>query len=172
PAAQIPGIAGRRYPSALAGPRYPAGIPIEDEARLEALCVERQVDRVVFAYSDVTHAHVMHCASRALAVGCDVSLLGPASTMLSSRRPVIASSAVGTGCADGAVGWRCPGTRCPRGTSWPGACSASPRAPTWTPPAARPRSARNTSPTWLQATSSSLASTTPPCSTRPKPKPT
>jgi len=97
-AAQIPGIAGRRYPSALAGPRYPAGIPIEDEARLEALCVERQVDRVVFAYSDVTHAHVMHCASRALAVGCDVSLLGPASTMLSSRRPVIAISAVRTGC--------------------------------------------------------------------------
>ena len=97
-ATQIPGIAGRRYPSALAGPRYPAGIPIEDEARLEALCVERQVDRVVFAYSDVTHAHVMHCASRALAVGCDVSLLGPASTMLSSRRPVIAISAVRTGC--------------------------------------------------------------------------
>jgi len=97
-ATQIPGIAGRRYPTALAGPRYPAGIPIEDEARLEALCAERQVDRVVFAYSDVTHAHVMHCASRALAVGCDVSLLGPASTMLSSRRPVIAISAVRTGC--------------------------------------------------------------------------
>ncbi|RPH65834.1 MAG: GTPase [Burkholderiales bacterium] len=97
-AAQIPGIAGRRYPAGLAGPHYPAGIPIVDEARLEALCVELRVDRVVFAYSDVTHAHVMHCASRALAVGCDVSLLGPAATMLASRRPVIAISAVRTGC--------------------------------------------------------------------------
>ena len=97
-AAQIPGIAGRPYPPELAGPHYPAGIPIEDEAQLEALCRERGVDRVVFAYSDVTHAHVMHCASRALASGCDVSLLGPAATMLASSRPVIAISAVRTGC--------------------------------------------------------------------------
>jgi predicted GTPase len=97
-AAQIPGIANRRYPAQLAGPRYPDGIPIEDESRLEALCTARRVDRVVFAYSDVTHAHVMHCASRALAVGCDVSLLGPAATMLSAHRPVIAVSAVRTGC--------------------------------------------------------------------------
>ena len=36
-AAQIPGIAGRRYPAELAGPRYPAGIPIEPENALEAL---------------------------------------------------------------------------------------------------------------------------------------
>jgi len=97
-ATQIPGISGRRYPPELAGPRYPTGIPIEDEAQLEALCRERGVDRVVFAYSDVTHAQVMHCASRALASGCDVSLLGPAATMLASSRPVIAISAVRTGC--------------------------------------------------------------------------
>ena len=102
-AAQIPGIAGRRYPAELAGPRYPHGIPIEDEARLEALCRELRVDRVVFAYSDVTHAHVMHCASRALAAGCDVSLLGPATTMLESRLPVIAVSAVRTGCGKSQV---------------------------------------------------------------------
>ena len=51
-AAQIPGIGGRRFPAALAGPRYPDGIPIEDEARLEALCRERGVEQVVFAYSD------------------------------------------------------------------------------------------------------------------------
>jgi predicted GTPase len=49
-ASQIPGIAGRRYPSALAGARYPDGIPIDDEAALEALCRARQVDEVVFAY--------------------------------------------------------------------------------------------------------------------------
>ena len=33
--AQIPGISGRRYPASLAGPLYPHGIPIEDEAHFE-----------------------------------------------------------------------------------------------------------------------------------------
>jgi predicted GTPase len=37
-AAQIPGIAGRRYPASLSGPLYPDGIPILDEAELETLC--------------------------------------------------------------------------------------------------------------------------------------
>ena len=97
-AAQIPGIANRRYPTELAGPRYPKGIPIEDEARLEALCVAHRVDEVVFAYSDVLHAQVMHLASRALAVGADFTLLGPDRTMLQSMRPVIAITAVRTGC--------------------------------------------------------------------------
>ena len=32
-AAQIPGIADRRYRASLAGPRYPDGIPILDETR-------------------------------------------------------------------------------------------------------------------------------------------
>src|SRR3990172_5637426 len=65
-AAQIPGIAGRRYPPELAGPRYPAGIPIEREEDLERLVREQRVDQVVFAYSDVSHEHVMHLASRAV----------------------------------------------------------------------------------------------------------
>ncbi len=97
-AAQIPGIAGRRYPASLAGPLYPDGIPIEDEDALEALCRRERVDLVVFAYSDVPHAHVMHVASRALATGADFALLGPAATMLRSSLPVIAVSAVRTGC--------------------------------------------------------------------------
>src|SRR6478672_149553 len=66
-ATQIPGIAKRRYPPALAGPRYPRGIPIEDEADLETICRRERVTLVVFAYSDVTYAHVMTLASRALA---------------------------------------------------------------------------------------------------------
>ena len=57
-----------------------------------------RVDRVVFAYSDVPHAHVMHVASRALAAGADFAVLGPRRTMLRSRLPVIAVSAVRTGC--------------------------------------------------------------------------
>ena len=96
-AAQIPGIADRRYPAALAGPRYPEGIPIFAEADLERVIGEQRADTVVFAYSDVTHEDVMHVASRALAMGADVELLGPERTMLTSRRPVIAISAARTG---------------------------------------------------------------------------
>lgn len=97
-AAQIPGIGGRRYPSTLAGPAYPAGIPIVDEAGLEDLCRSKAVERVVFAYSDVTHQQLMHAASRALGAGADFALLGPTSTMLASRLPVIAVTAIRTGC--------------------------------------------------------------------------
>lgn len=97
-ATQIPGISGRRYPAALAGPLYPEGIPIEDEARLEDLSAQHRVQQVVFAYSDVAHAAVMHLASRALAMGADFVLLGPERTMLGSRLPVFAVSAVRTGC--------------------------------------------------------------------------
>jgi predicted GTPase len=97
-AAQIPGIANRRYPPVLAGPRYPEGIPIEDEAALEEICRREGVTLVVFAYSDVTYAHVMTLASRALALGADFTLLGPARTMLQAPVPVVAVSAVRTGC--------------------------------------------------------------------------
>ncbi len=105
-AAQIPGIAGRHYPRELAGPRYPAGIPIEPEEDLERLIRERSVDQVVFAYSDVSHEHVMHLAGRALASGADFVLLGARRTMLPSARPVVAVCAVRTGCGKGAVSRR------------------------------------------------------------------
>jgi predicted GTPase len=97
-ATQIPGIAHRRYPPSLAGPRYPEGIPIEDEADLEAICRRERVTRVEFAYSDVSDAHVMSLAARVLALGADFSLLGPARTMLTAAIPVVAVSAVRTGC--------------------------------------------------------------------------
>ncbi len=102
-AAQIPGIAGRVYPAALAGALYPDGIAIIDEAELETLCRAEIVDEVVFAYSDVTHQAVMHLASRALTAGADFSLLGPRRTMLVSALPVIAVSAVRTGCGKSAI---------------------------------------------------------------------
>jgi predicted GTPase len=53
---------------------------------------------VVLAYSDLAHEEVMHLASRALAAGADFSLLGPQRTQLTAQRPVIAVSAVRTGC--------------------------------------------------------------------------
>jgi len=102
-AAQIPGIAGRRYPAALAGPLYPEGIDILPESELEALIREREVEQVVFAYSDLAHADVMHLASRALAAGADFTLLGPLRTMISAGVPVIAVSAVRTGCGKSPV---------------------------------------------------------------------
>jgi predicted GTPase len=97
-AAQIPGIAGRRYPPELAGPGYPDGIPILDEADLADLCRVQSVDRVVFAYSDISHAEVMRAASRALAAGADFVLHGPRRTMLPSRLPVVSICAARTGC--------------------------------------------------------------------------
>lgn len=97
-AAQIPGIAERRYPQSLAGNLYAGGIPIVDEADLEDICRRERVEQVVFAYSDVTHAVVMHAASRCLSSGTDFLLLGPDRTMLAARKPVVAVSAVRTGC--------------------------------------------------------------------------
>jgi predicted GTPase len=96
-AAQIPDIAGRVYPAALAGAGYPEGIPIVPEDELETLVRRHRVDQVVFAYSDVSHEHVMHLASRALAAGAGFRLLGPRETMLRARVPVVSVGAVRTG---------------------------------------------------------------------------
>jgi predicted GTPase len=97
-ATQIPDIAGRRYPAALAGPLYPAGIPIFEEKDMERLISEHRVDAVVFSYSDVSYATLMHLASRALAAGVDFWLLGTEHTQLKSSVPVISVCAVRTGC--------------------------------------------------------------------------
>jgi len=96
-AAQIPDIEGRRYPAALAGAGYPEGIPIHAESELETLIAEHEVDVVVFAYSDVTHEHVMHLCSRAMAAGANYLLLGARQTMIPSSRPVVAVCAARTG---------------------------------------------------------------------------
>lgn len=102
-AAQIPGIAGRRYPAVLAGSLYPDGIPIADESELDQLCRTHSIHEVVFAYSDVPHEHVMHVASRSLAAGARFVLCGPGETMIKSSLPVIAVTAVRTGCGKSVV---------------------------------------------------------------------
>ncbi|MEM0440531.1 MAG: cyclic 2,3-diphosphoglycerate synthase [Candidatus Caldarchaeum sp.] len=96
-AAQIPGIAGRIYPASLAGPLYPDGIPIYDESKLPEIIKEKNVDLVVFSYSDLTHEELMHKASLVLALGADFLLLGPKSTMLRPSKKTIAVTAVKTG---------------------------------------------------------------------------
>jgi predicted GTPase len=96
-ATQIPNIDSRRYPPELAGPRYPAGIPIFPEEQLSSLVRELRADEAVFAYSDVSHETVMHKASEVLAAGADFRLIGPGASMLPSRVPVVSVCAVRTG---------------------------------------------------------------------------
>lgn len=97
-ATQIPDIAGRKYPAELAGKGYPKGIPIYDEKELPKLIKEKNIDLVVFSYSDISHENVMHKASLVLAEGPSFMFLGPKETMVKSKKPVISICAVRTGC--------------------------------------------------------------------------
>ncbi len=96
-AAQIPNIAGRKYPASLAGALYPKGIPIYEEKDLEQLIVTHSVDEVVFSYSDVPYRRVMSIGSRAIAAGAHFKLLSARETMIESSKPVISVCAVRTG---------------------------------------------------------------------------
>lgn len=102
-AAQIPGIANRRFPAALAGASYPDGVPIFLESKLEELIAEHRVDAVVFSYSDVSYLNLMHLASRAVAAGADFWLLSTPHTQLKASVPVISICAVRTGCGKSPV---------------------------------------------------------------------
>ncbi len=97
-AAQIPHIDDRRYPPELARSRYPDGIPIHPEAELEALLESGKVDEVVFAYSDVSLDYVDERRKRVEALGVTFSTFDVEATMLPSTKPVIAVTAVRTGC--------------------------------------------------------------------------
>ncbi len=97
-ATQIPDIDGRQYPAELAGKLYPQGVPIYSDAKLFDLIKDNKVDLVVFSYSDVPHAEVMHKASIATAAGADFMIIGAPYTMLKSSKKVISVCAVRTGC--------------------------------------------------------------------------
>ena len=96
-ATHIPDIAGRKYPAVLAGKLYPQGIPIFDESELVDVIQKLKPDVAVFSYSDVLHTTVMHLASLCLAHDVDFELLGADKTMIKSKVPVIAITAVRTG---------------------------------------------------------------------------
>lgn len=87
-----------RFPAELAGEDHPEGIPVEPESDLERVVRERDVDVVVFSYSDVSHETVMHAGSRALAAGADFHVVGPEEMQLEASVPVVAVDAVRTGC--------------------------------------------------------------------------
>jgi predicted GTPase len=102
-AAQIPDIAGRTYPASLAGPLYPAGIPIHPEQDLAEIIRRERVDWVFLSYSDLPHPEVMHKASIAMAAGASFGLLGPDATMLKAAVPVVSVCAVRTGVGKSAL---------------------------------------------------------------------
>ncbi|TET68740.1 MAG: GTPase [Candidatus Aminicenantes bacterium] len=97
-ATQIPDIAGRKYPSILAGELYPDGIPIYHEKDLTKYIKELEVSEVFFSYSDVSHEYIMHKASEVMSAGASFTLLGPRETMIKSKIPLISICAVRTGC--------------------------------------------------------------------------
>jgi predicted GTPase len=177
-ATQIPNIEGRVYPPELAGELYPGGIPIAAEDELEALIRQHHVEEVVFAYSDVTHEHVMHIGSRALAAGASLRLISPRETMLSSSKPVVAVCAVRTGSGKSQTTRRVAellredGKRVavlrhpmPYGDLAAQAVQRFERYEVSTRPTRRSRSARSTSRISPRGTSFSPGSTTPPFST-------
>ena len=146
----------------------------------------REVDEVVFAYSDVSHEYVMHRASLAMACGADFRLLGPEqhdARGQSARRRGHRGPHRRRQEPDHRARWRrsSPGgasrssssaTRCPTATSRSKWCNASPTTTTSRGTAARSRSARSTSPTSTGATWSTPASITARSWSKRKPKPT
>ncbi len=97
-AAQIPDIDGRKYPGELSGKLYPDGIPVYPESDLPELIKSLKADECIFSYSDVTYQKVMEVGAIVNAAGASFVLMGPSSTMLESKKPVIAVGAVRTGC--------------------------------------------------------------------------
>ncbi|MCL2047807.1 MAG: cyclic 2,3-diphosphoglycerate synthase [Defluviitaleaceae bacterium] len=96
-AAQIPDIADRKYPAALAGKLYPEGIPIYAQDELPDLIKKLDADECVFAYSDISYETVMGIGAIVNAAGANFSLLGYKNTMVKSTKPVVAVGAVRTG---------------------------------------------------------------------------
>ena len=105
-AAQIPHIEDRRYPPELSGPQYPDGVPIFPEEDLDRLLTDWKIDEVVFAYSDVSLAYVEKCRGVVEAHGVAFSTFDIDASMLRSKKPVIAVTAVRTGCGKSQVSRR------------------------------------------------------------------
>jgi predicted GTPase len=105
-ATQIPYISNRTYPASLAGLLYPKGIPIRPEDELRDLIVSDKVTDVYFSYSDVSNQYVMDKASIVQSKGASYHLLGPADTMIRSKKPVVAVVATRTGAGKSTISRR------------------------------------------------------------------
>ena len=102
-AAQIPGIANRKFPKELSGPNYPNGIDIYPEEHLPELIRSLNVEQAVFSYSDLSNEEIMHKASLVLANDAGFLLLSPETTMLKAKKPVVSICAVRTGAGKSTV---------------------------------------------------------------------
>ena len=105
-ATQIPHIEDRRYPVELAGSLYPDGVPIVPEEQLDALLDSGDVDEVVFAYSDVSNDYIGEKKAQVESKGVEFSTFNIEASMLPSKKPVIAITAVRTGCGKSQVSRR------------------------------------------------------------------
>jgi predicted GTPase len=103
-ATQIPHIEDRRYPPELAGALYPEGIPIHPEEELTDLL--DGIDEVVFAYSDVSIDYINERKRLVEEHGVQFSTFDIEGSMLASNKPVIAITAVRTGCGKSQVSRR------------------------------------------------------------------
>ena len=105
-ATQIPDIEDRFYPAELAGSLYPDGIPIVPEENLDSLLDNSDVDEVIFAYSDVSISYLAERHDRVKAKGVAFTTFDVDGSMLPSKKPVIAITAIRTGCGKSQVSRR------------------------------------------------------------------
>ncbi len=92
-ASQIPDIDGRKY----------KGIPIYPEDKIVDLIKKKKVSEVFFSYSDISYVDLMEKSAIVMAAGASFTFLGKNQTMLDSAKPVIAVTAVRTGCGKSVV---------------------------------------------------------------------
>ncbi|MFW9862721.1 MAG: cyclic 2,3-diphosphoglycerate synthase [Candidatus Thorarchaeota archaeon] len=97
-AEQIPGIEDRLYPPELSGDLYPDGIKIYPEDMLPELVEKFEAEQCILAYSDLSYDTVGHKIAWVNSIGADIRLMGTNTTMLKSKKPVVAVCAVRTGC--------------------------------------------------------------------------
>ena len=95
---QIPGISGKKFPKELSGSLYKNGIKIYDETELPYLIKSKKIELCVLSYSDLSNNEVMEKIAYVQTLGCDFMILGPDTTQLKSKKPIISVTAVRTGC--------------------------------------------------------------------------
>jgi predicted GTPase len=79
------------------GNKYPQGIQIHPESKLEEIIKETNADTCAMAYSDLPYDTVQALAARSNAAGCNFVQLAPKNSMVESVKPIVAITASRTG---------------------------------------------------------------------------